>query len=225
MTNKAILAAAVVCMSLGLAGLPASGQGNQDAVITINGGHTTVLMRGTPEKFRAAAPSSKLVTIYSDLGKGQNVYNGNAGYGIFGNDIGMPWPQSAACGFRPKADHIVTEVRVGASHISGPNFLIVSLNENTNDRPGKALHTWKFSNLPTFGSCCTLQVGKFAAGVKVKKRKLYWIVLRPFPQHQDTYDVWDNDFNNLQGAFSNNLGSGWTQESYQQLGAFGVFGK
>jgi hypothetical protein len=201
-------------------------QASDDGIITINGGRTTVLMKAPAQSFIPATPvPSKLVTIYSNLGTGKNVYNGSVGYGILGRHAGQPWPQWVGCGFRPKADHIVTEVQVAGTYVKGTNSLIVSLNENDKDRPGKALHTWHFANLPTFGSCCTLQTGKFAAGIRVKKGRMYWVVLRPSPQHQDTYDVWNNNFKGVQGAFSNNIGSGWTPQSLQTLTAFGVFGK
>jgi hypothetical protein len=194
-------------------------------VVTINGGRTTILMRTPSEPFvPATTPSSKLVKIYSNLGKGSNVYNSIAGVGILGPDAGQPWPQSVGCGFRPKADHTVTEIQVGATYVQGTNTLVVSLNEDNKGIPGKALHTWHFSNLPTFGSCCTLQTAKYSKGIPVKKGKLYWVVLSPQKKFQDTYDVWNNNFAGTQGTFSNNIGSGWNS-SYQVLGAFGVFGK
>ena len=86
----------------------------------------------------------------SNLGTGKNVYNGNAGVGILGPDTGQPWPQSVGCGFRPKANHVVTEIQVGATHVQGTNTLVVSLNEDDKGIPGKALHTWYFSNLPVW---------------------------------------------------------------------------
>jgi len=172
----------------------------------------------------ATTASSKLVKIYSNLGKGSNVYNSIAGVGILGPDAGQPWPQSVGCGFRPKADHTVTEIQVGATYVQGTNTLVVSLNEDNKGIPGKALHTWHFSNLPTFGSCCTLQTAKYSKGIPLKKGKLYWVVLSPQKKFQDTYDVWNNNFAGTQGTFSNNIGSGWNS-SYQVLGAFGVFGK
>jgi hypothetical protein len=194
-------------------------------VVTINGGRNTILMRTPSEPFvPATTPSSKLVKIYSNLGKGSNVYNSIAGVGILGPDAGQPWPQSVGCGFRPKADHTVTEIQVGATYVQGTNTLVVSLNEDNKGIPGKALHTWHFSNLPTFGSCCTLQTAKYSKGIPVKKAKLYWVVLSPQKKFQDTYDVWNNNFAGTQGTFSNNIGSGWNS-SYQVLGAFGVFGK
>jgi hypothetical protein len=194
-------------------------------VVTINGGRNTILVRTPSEPFvPATTASSKLVKIYSNLGKGSNVYNSIAGVGILGPDAGQPWPQSVGCGFRPTADHTVTEIQVGATYVQGANTLVVSLNEDNKGIPGKALHTWHFSNLPTFGSCCTLQTAKYARGIPVKKEKLYWVVLSPQKQFKDTYDVWNNNFAGTQGTFSNNIGSGWNS-SYQVLGAFGVFGK
>jgi hypothetical protein len=94
-----------------------------DGVVTINGGRNTILMRAPSEAFVPAAPaSSKLVKIYSNLGKGKNVYNAISGNGILGPDAGQPWPQSVGCGFRPKADHIVTEIQVGRDVCPGHEY-------------------------------------------------------------------------------------------------------
>lgn len=109
--------------------------------------------------------------------------------------------------------------------VGGGNALVMSLNANNKDRPGKALHTWRFTNLPNFGSCCTLQIGKLTTGIPVKKGTLYWVALRPEKQFHDTFDVWNNDFSGAQGLWSNNTGSGWHKASRMQLNAFGVFGK
>lgn len=201
------------------------GQAADDGAITINGGRNTILMRAPSQPFVPAVTApSKLVRIYSNLGKGKEVYNAISGYGILGPDAGQPWPQSVGCGFRPKADHTVTEIQVGATYVQGTNALVVSLNEDNKGIPGKALQTWHFSKLPVFGQCCALQTAKYAKGIPVKKGKLYWVVLSPQQQFKDTYDVWNNNFAGTQGTFSNNIGSGW-DSSYQVLGSFAVFGK
>lgn len=220
--RKKMLARLVVGLMLaGAAWAQAAG----DGVVTINGGRNTILMRAPSDPFvPAVTESPKLVKIYSNLGTGSHVYNAIAGVGILGPDAGQPWPESVGCGFRPKADHMVTEIQVGATYVQGTNTLVVSLNEDNRGIPGKALHTWHFSNLPTFGSCCALQSAKYAKGIPVKKGKLYWVVLSPQQKFKDTYDVWNNNFAGTQGTFSNNMGSGWNS-SYQVLGAFGVFGK
>jgi hypothetical protein len=154
-----------------------------------------------------------------------HLHNGSTGYGILGPDAGQPWPQSVGCGFKPKATHVVTEIQVGVTYVQGTNTMVLSLREDHNQRPGKVLHSWHFSNLPNFGTCCTLQTAKYAKGIPVTKGKMYWVVVAPDPKHTDTYDVWDNAYNDPSGAFSNNIGSGWTQQSYQTLSNFGVFGK
>ena len=201
-------------------------QAGDDGVVTINGGRNAVLLRAPSQKSTPAArPSPGLVTIYSNLGKGNKVYSMLSGSGILGKNAGQMLPQSVANGFQPKADHTVTEIQVAGTHVQGNNSLVVSLNADNGNKPGKALHTWRFTNLPAFGHCCRLQTGKFAAGIKVKKGKMYWVVLRPVPQFQDTYDVWANNIGGLQGAYSNNTGSGWNPQSLQTLGGFGVFGK
>ena len=214
-----------LCLGMMVLGQVAASAQTQNEVITINGGRTAIYMKA-PSRTVTPALASKLVKIYSNLGTGSNVYNAGAGNGILGDDVeGQLYPEWVANGFRPKADHTVTEIRVGATYVSGGNALVVSLNANNKDRPGKALHTWHFTNLPNFGTCCTLQVGKLTTGIPVKKGKLYWVALRPKKQFHDTFDVWNLDFSGEQGLWSNNIGSGWEPASRQQLNAFGVFGK
>ena len=225
--SKRKLSGMLICLGmLVLANVSAAAQASNDGVIKINGGKNAILMRAPSQPFTSALPpSSKLVTIYSTLGKGKNVYSTLSGFGILGTDTGQMLPQMVANGFRPRADHVVTEIQVGATHLQGTNVLVVSLNEDNFGVPGKALHTWHFSNLPVVWSCCTLQTGKYAKGIKVTKGKLYWVVLRPEQRFQDTWDVWADNFAQKQGNyFSNNTGTGWNT-SYQVLSAVGVFGQ
>ncbi len=209
-----------------LASLAAFAQADKNSIITINGGTTAVYMKPLQPPFApAASHSAKLATIYSNFGPKGSTYDGSSGYGILGPDAGQPWPESVGCGFKPKANHVVTEIQVGVTYVQGTNTMILSLRQDHNQRPGKILHSWHFSNLPNFGTCCTLQTAKYAKGIPVTKGKMYWVVVAPDPKYTDTYDVWDNAYNDPSGAFSNNIGSGWTQQSYQTLTNFGVFGK
>jgi hypothetical protein len=99
------------------------------------------------------------------------------------------------------------------------------LNQDSHGVPGKALHTWRFSGLPDIWTCCTLQRAKYAKGIKVQKGKLYWVVLRPNQQFQDTWDFWADNFAGKHGRlWANNTGTGWNA-SYQMLAGLGVFGK
>jgi len=209
---------------LGFANLAASAQ-SSDGVVRFNGGRSAVLLRAPAQPFTpAVAAPAKLVKIYSTLGTGKSVYSTLSAFGILGVDAGQPLPQMVGDGFRPKADHIVTMIQVGATYYQGTNALVVSLNQDNHGIPGKALHTWHFTNLPVAWSCCTLQTAKYAKGIPVKKGKLYWVVLRPEKQFQDTYDLWADNIAGKQGTFANNTGTGWNA-SYQMLSAVGVFGK
>jgi hypothetical protein len=204
----------------------ASAQGNNVGVVKLNGGRNAILATAPAQPLTPAQlPPSSLVTIYSTLGTGDHVYSTFSAIGILGTKTGQPWPEMVGNGFRPKSDHLVTEVEVGATHFQGTNVLVVSLNEDNHGVPGKALHTWHFSNLPDVWTCCTLQTGKYAKGIPVEKGKLYWVVLRPEEKFQDTWDFWADNFAEKQGKyFSSNIGSGWNT-SYQVLSAVGVFGK
>jgi len=205
----------------------AAAQATHDGVTTINGGRTTIYLKGAPQKITTATPTpAGLVKIFSNLGTGSNVYNSFAGTGVLGQNVpGQPFPEWLGFAFTPAADHLVQVIQVGATYVSGTNELYLSLNADNAGLPGKALHTWHFVNLPTFGTCCALQSGLFKSGIPVKKGTQYWVVLRTAGGPSDTWDVWNNDFNGQQGRFSNNLGSGWLDGGIQQQGAFGVFGQ
>ncbi len=224
--TKRVLQSIVMCLGmLSFLQTTVAAQESKDGVMILNGGRNAVYTKTPSQIATPTVPTnSKLVKIYSNLGTGKKVYDGVSGYGILGTDAGQPWPQEVACGFKPKANHIVTEIDLGITYVQGTNIAVVSLNENNKGIPGKALHTWKFKNLPTFGTCCKLQVAKYAKGIPVKKGKMYWLVVSPDKKFQDTYDVWNNDSNGEQGPFSNNIGSGW-ESSIQQLTNFGIFGK
>jgi hypothetical protein len=199
---------------------------SRERVTTINGGRTTLFLEAPTFGLRATAPGAGLVTIYSNLGTGNNVYNGIAGNGVLGRDVpGQPRPEWLAFAFTPAADHTVTEIQVGVTNASGTNSVVLSFNQDAGGIPGAALQTWHFTSLPTFGSCCTLQTAKSKSGISVKAGTQYWVVLENQAIAQDTWDVWNYDSNNAQGVFSNNTGQGWQAGGIQQQGAFGVFGK
>jgi hypothetical protein len=222
--RKTSVALAILFVFISLFGATAIGQDKRDNTVIINGGKTAVYTKPVtqlpaPEN----AIDSGLITIYSNLGTGKSVYNGNAGNGIVGPDAGQMFMEWIGNRFSPTADHRVTEISVGVTHVQGPNAVTLSLNEDSHNTPGKALHTWQLSNLPEFGTCCVLQTVKLTEGIPVQKGKLYWVVLRTTEKTKTTYDVWNNDANGHEGPWSNDIGDGWST-SYQQRNAFGVFG-
>ena len=207
------------------ASLPVFAQ-SKDGVVPINGGRNFVYVKPVDRSHPAAKPQPGLVTIYSNLGTGTNVYNGAAGTGVLGKNVpNQPYPEWVANGFTPTANHTVTEIQVGVTWVEGANSVILSLNEDNGGKPGKTLFITQFTNLPTFGTCCTLQTATLTTGVPVTQGTQYWVVLRTKPTNQGTWNVWNNNFKDLQGPFSNSLGNGWFQQSTQELGAFAVLGQ
>lgn len=195
----------------------------KDRTAIINGGRNTIFV-GPPVHVTSPANTlpAGVITIYSNLGKGSNVYNAISGAGILGPNAGQMLPQSVGTAFIPTQDHIVQAVQVGATYVQGTNGVIVSLNEDSNGVPGKALASKTFTNLPAFGTCCTLQTGKGKGGIPVKAKTQYWVVVQPIAN--DTYCVWNDNYQGIQGRWANNTGQGW-QSSYQVLESMAVYGK
>jgi hypothetical protein len=212
------------CLVL-FAGIGVFAQTTKDGVVTINGGSRAIFLRPPSRILAPSAPlPAGVVTIYSNLGTGDQTYNPNAGVGIVGKDAGQPLPQWVGIAFTPTADHMVQAIRVGATYVSGSNEMALLLDADENGVPGAMLHAWKLSDLPNFGSCCILQTRKYLAGIPVKAGTQYWVVLRTMPQGTDTYGVWDDNFKEIQGTWANNTGQGW-HASYQVLPAVGVYGQ
>ncbi len=204
-------------------GTLATAQTTKDGTVTINGGRNTIFVK--PPAY-SPTPSNALpagvIKIYSNLGTGNNTYNSISGVGILGPDAGQPLPQSVGTAFTPTADHLVQAVQVGVTYVQGTNGVIVSLNEDNSGVPGKALAAKTFTNLPTFGSCCTLQTGKGKSGIQVKANTQYWVVVQPVAT--DTYCVWNDNFAGTQGTWANNTGQGW-HSSFQVLESMAVWGQ
>src|SRR5438270_8596371 len=96
----------------------ATAQASHDGLTTINGGRTTIYLKGAPKDLTPAAqPPAGLATIFSNLGRGNNVYSAVAGTGVLGPNVpGQPYPEWLAFAFTPAADHLVQLIQVGATY-------------------------------------------------------------------------------------------------------------
>ena len=208
-----------------LASLAASAQ-SKPGVIAINGGRNAVFTGKPDRSFPAARPNAGLVTIYSNLGTGSNVYNGIAGTGILGQNVpGMLYPEWLAYSFVPTADHMITQVQLGVTWVQGPNGVIFSITaDNPSGGPGQPFKSVRLANLAVFGTCCALQTVNLTTPIPVTAGTKYWLVVRTPDKNQTTWAVWNDNFNELNGQLWNNLGFGWLDEGMQAQGAFGVFG-
>jgi hypothetical protein len=107
-------------------------------------------------------------------------------YGVyfccFGNTIAagppnFPFQTWVAIPFTPTADASVTRVEVSVGTFGGSDvgaFRIQLLADNNNS-PGNPIKTFPIASEPTYGTCCTLDVGNHKAGIPVKKGTQYWI--------------------------------------------------
>lgn len=198
--------------------------------------HGVIVFQGKPTWAWTMRPSTivrpavipdatKLYTIYSNLGSKTDTYDDTTGAYVSGpgSSHGQQW---VALPFTPKSNAEVTEIEVAVGHYTGTNGATISLNADKSGLPGKAVHTWNLTNLPTFGTCCKLDVVKDAPGLKVKKGTQYWIVASTNKSTESTEDVWDRTWNDSTGEAAFNTGSGWQlYQGGQHIYAFAVFGE
>ena len=175
----------------------------------------------------AAMPdTTNLYTIYSNLGPPKDRYYDQNGELIGGPDSGQYYWW--AMPFTPKANAKVTEIETALLFYSGTtNGVVLSLYNDSNGLPGKAIHTWNLKNLPLFsGGCCRLDVSKDSKGLTVKKGTQYWVVASTNSNENDTQDVWCFNYNEMVGNMAQNYDQGgWRLIQNNPVGAFGVFGE
>jgi len=134
------------------------------------------------------APSG-LVTIFNNIGGKypQGVYWCCTGYDIIGPAQGEQWMATA---FTPSANHTVTRIEVAVGYLLGTNGVVLSLNDDNNGVPGKALKSWNALGLPSFG-CCALVVKSDGSGIPIRAGKQYWVVLSTNSHESDTVAAWN----------------------------------
>jgi hypothetical protein len=150
-------------------------------IIRINGGSMTIALHQNPQKIEQSAEDpASLVTIYSDLGTGTNVYLSNIGWSVTGPEVAGGKVDSATP-FTPKRDFNLVLVKVAILTVSGTNGVTLSLNHDSSGAPGTAIKTWNLVNLPPFPGCCKLDLARLKKTLRVKKGVQYWLTTRPLP--------------------------------------------
>jgi len=106
------------------------------------------------------------------------------------NTIGVPeyWQ---AVPFTPSANVKAMEVDASVVWAEGTNEVVLSLYNDVNGLPGKAIHTWHVKNLGVFGSCCRLATGKSKSGISLTQGKQYWVVAKTDSTNSNVFDGWD----------------------------------
>jgi hypothetical protein len=161
------------------------------------------------------SPREGLYKIYSNLGVNGACYGTQGGWVVgLGQSIAMP--------FTPKVDATLSEIVLGLLHGVGGDFARVSLNQDDNGLPGRAVRTWVLGKLGLYKwHSCYVSVARSREGLPLKAGTQYWVVAAaPY----STWDTWEYTYNDIQGnfAYEENNG-GWTRDD-SYLSAFGVFG-
>jgi len=198
-----------------------------EGIIRINGGSMTIALHAHPQKIeQSAEDSSSLVTIYSDLGTGTNVYLPNIGWSVTGPEVAGGKVDSATP-FTPKRNFNLVLIKVAVLTASGTNGVTLSLNHDSSGAPGTAIKTWNLVNLPPFPGCCKLDLARLRKTVRVKKGVQYWLVASTDKTTQDASDSWNMNSRSIFGTVGQRFGNGAWQVTKNSalLPAFSVLGR
>jgi hypothetical protein len=197
-----------------------------EGIIRINGGSMTIALHPNPQKIEQSAEDSfSLVTIYSDLGTGTNVYLPNIGWSVTGPEVAGGKVDSATP-FTAKRNFNLVLIKVAVLTASGTNGVTLSLNHDSSGAPGTAIKTWNLVNLPPFPGCCKLDLARLKKTVRVKKGVQYWLVASTDKATQDASDSWNMNSRSIFGTVGQRFGNGAWQVTKNSalLPAFSVLG-
>jgi hypothetical protein len=177
--GKSPLARILLCLAvLALIGVTALALGTKQNFITTNNGRIAIATKGpsavTPRDINSNAG---LKTIAGNL----STYRFGTFFCCFGNTIAQegsykfPFTTWVAIPFTPKANATVTRIEASVGTYENPSEFELSIREDNNGVPGKALKSFHITAPPTYGACCTLDVGNDKAGIPVTRGTQYWI--------------------------------------------------
>lgn len=165
-----------------------------------------------------------LTKIYSNLGKSKtDLYACCWGWGVQGPINGSEF---VAIPFTPKSNSHVSQVQVAVSYAGvGANQVNLSIYGDSGGLPGTLLAgPVTVTNLPEYGTCCTLAVGSFTP-VAVTGGTRYWLVANtPLTgTGSDFAGEWNMVAKIIPMAFADD-GDGWFTETANDLPAGEVLG-
>ena len=177
----------------------------------------------------AALPAG-LVAIYSNLGPSTNAYNDSFGELVAGPASVAALSFAYALPFTPATNAHVREVRAALSYINtgGATQVNLSIYSDASGVPGTLLAgPVTLTNLPEFGTCCTLPLAVLTTPLAVTAGTQYWIVADTptTGTGDDFYGVWEFIYPKPFLQASNVGGFQWSQSfGGMEDAAAGVFG-
>lgn len=127
---------------------------------------------------------AKLVKIFDNLAvRPSGTYWGGVRFVIVGGSGNQTFVDNqVAAAFTPSANHTATKVEAAIANSGlsyGSTGFILSINQDDNGLPGKALLTAQLPGLPYNypGLCCVMVIGNIPSGLPLTGGQQYWLVL------------------------------------------------
>ena len=160
-----------------------------------------------------------LTEIYSNFNVRKGIlYDPYHSHTLMGPDAGFSLVQWLGMPFTPERDAVVVKIQLALELFRGTDRLSVSLRDDADGVPGRAMRTFKISHVRAVGSCCDVEA--VAPGVPVEASRVYWVDVRA---NADTWAGWNLNSIYATGVIAYNNGNGWM--TFDTLpGAFRVMG-
>jgi hypothetical protein len=216
--RKPVVRIVLVLSVLTLAGIIALAAAGNHGIVTSQDGRMSIATKGPSHVSPWLEPAAGLTTIAGNLSKYPfGVYFCCYGYTITGPQSFLGTAYWAAVPFTPSANFHVKalEASVGWGG-DGANGATISLNADAGGVPGAALASANVTGLGSFGSCCTVAIGKDPAGVPVSQGTQYWLVVSTSATTNTTFDAWafnSTDMRSYPVAFYNSTSGVWGASS------------
>jgi hypothetical protein len=167
----------LICLAvLALIGVSALAVGSKSEYQTINNGRMAIATHPAT-LITPAIRDAKLTTIAGNL----STYPFGTFFCCFGNTIaeegsnGFPFTTWVAIPFTPAADATVTKIEASVGTFGGTSEFELSIRQDNAGVPGKPIKSFHITSPPTYGACCTVDVGNDKAGIPVSANTQYWI--------------------------------------------------
>jgi hypothetical protein len=177
MTRKPFVVTVVGIAVLALIGVAALAAAGTHKGYALSNDGRTVTATNVPHQLTPALRDAKLTTIAGNL----STYPFGTYFCCFGNTVaqegsgGFPFTTWVAIPFTPTANATVTRIEASVGTFGGTSEFELSIREDSSGVPGKSIKSFHITTPPTYGACCTLDVGNDKAGIAVTAGTQYWI--------------------------------------------------
>jgi hypothetical protein len=190
---KSPLARILLCLAvLALIGVTALALRTKQDIITTNDGRMVIATKGPSiVTLRDIKSDAGLKTIAGNLSDYQYAtYFCCYGFTVAQGPPSFLFTSWVAVAFTPTANATVTRVEVPVTYISSADTEFrVSITDDSNNVPGKAIKIWQVKTTNPIGSCCILDVENDSAGIQVAAGTQYWVTATSSSKH-DFFGSW-----------------------------------